>query len=379
MGKNDSDRDASVEEAVAAIKGSVQNMPVGSRIALVTLQGSMCPVTLAHLDSLEEARRFLLNVESKRQQVAERPKQLPVFDHVLGFLGANDDGHVAGKFGGRRASAGFMPLRDRMELVDLAIADYDWIVSCDNIWKCAQALLDEFPDRGIIWFEIDGADVVLRSRTWNRAWEGRRYACVGRPSEEGKDNGTEAVLRCLEEDGKGPGSDWYNEGSFLLLPELPDISSTKVREALRAQDTAALEGLVHPGVARWAAERNSGAAKAVTAAAASYELTQAAPTSSRMPLRRASACMVSGSLFGLWPRLDALRRSSVCGGGSRGGRARRAMACRDAEADVAVARPHLQASRLVAGIHCRGFAYAANGCPKAAVVTPMSARVFLGL
>ncbi|CAK0831688.1 unnamed protein product, partial [Prorocentrum cordatum] len=113
------------------------------RVALVTFQGSLCPVTLAHAQALREAAALLRDDDDEGFPApqAPRPRDLPVFDTVLGLVGLNDDEHVRAKLASRRSSAWFMLRRDRRLLVDMAIAGDDWIVSCDNVWSCAERFL----------------------------------------------------------------------------------------------------------------------------------------------------------------------------------------------------------------------------------------------
>eukprot|EP00931_Biecheleriopsis_adriatica_P050035 TRINITY_DN28959_c0_g1_i1.p1 TRINITY_DN28959_c0_g1~~TRINITY_DN28959_c0_g1_i1.p1 ORF type:complete len:363 (-),score=54.81 TRINITY_DN28959_c0_g1_i1:23-1081(-) len=253
--------DGDAEAAIAVLRRSLEAQPSKARIALVTFQGSMCPVTLAHVEAVLEARRLLLGKQNQHAETAPRPRELPIFDLVLAFIGINNDEHVSGKFGGARPSDGFMPANDRRMLVDLATSQYEWMTSCNNIWNAADKFIKDFPQRSIVWYELDGADVALRSRTWNKAWDGRRYACAGRIAAPGQDNGTEAVLRNMEADGKGVDSDWYQQGCYLLLPELPNISSSKARSALKEKNIAALSSLLHPEVATWALSQGPWASK----------------------------------------------------------------------------------------------------------------------
>lgn len=260
--------DEDIAASVDAARNMVSESPEKSRIGMVTLQGSMCPVTRAHVNAVLEARKMLLGRKSRLTQVAQRPKKLSKFDIVIGFIGVNEDDYVSSKLGGRTYSKGFLHADTRRELIDLATAKHDWIVSCNNIWKCAQELLDSFPKREISWYELDGADVALKSQTWNKAWKGRRYACVGRPADADMDNGTEAVIRSMEEADKGLASEWYHQGNYLILPELPAISSTKVRAAIQNKETAALKKLVHADVARCLLDSNFRASKLKTGSTA---------------------------------------------------------------------------------------------------------------
>lgn len=56
-------------------------------VAVVTLLGSLCPITLAHVQAFDEARKLLLLLDPKS---SARPTGLEHFDHILSFISANE-------------------------------------------------------------------------------------------------------------------------------------------------------------------------------------------------------------------------------------------------------------------------------------------------
>merc|ERR1719220_3234213 len=93
---------------------------------------------------------------------------------------------------------------------------------------------------------MNGADDVVKYGKWSWASRRARFITMGRPGY------TEGVVKGM----KGAGVD-PEQGYFILGPELPDISSTAVREALATGDRKALEGLLHPKVAEWCIEHGA--------------------------------------------------------------------------------------------------------------------------
>merc|ERR1719350_2370523 len=76
----------------------------------------------------------------------------------------------------------------------------------------------------------------------------------------GRPGYTEQVQEGMVKAGVDP-----DRGYFILGPELPDISSTAVREALVTGDRKALEDLLHPKVAEWCIEHGAFASSSVPA------------------------------------------------------------------------------------------------------------------
>ena len=135
---------------------------------------------------------------------------------------------------------------DRRMLVDFAVEDFAWICSSDNAWTEFDRLERRFPDLEFIHYEVDGADVAIKNRTWLHCSEGSRRVAMGRACADGEANPTQEIIALAQDDGVDLAA-----GLFIVGPELPDISSSRARAALRAGDAAALRGMLHPRVLAW--------------------------------------------------------------------------------------------------------------------------------
>ncbi len=69
---------------------------------------------------------------------------------------------------------------------------------------------------------------------------------MGRACSDGETNPTQEIIAMAQQDGIDIAA-----GRFIIGPELPDISSSRARIALRAGDLAALRGMLHPRVLEW--------------------------------------------------------------------------------------------------------------------------------
>ena len=136
--------------------------------------------------------------------------------------------------------------QSRRMLVDLAVEDIAWISSHRNAWASLAELQSSFPKLRFIHYEVDGADVALKNRTWRRCSEQSRRVAMGRACADGESNPTQEIIAMAQQDGIDIAA-----GRFIIGPELPDISSSRVRAALRAGDLAALRGMLHPRVLDW--------------------------------------------------------------------------------------------------------------------------------
>ena len=89
-------------------------------IAVVSMIGSMNPVTRARIRCYVEARDIML-----KENHNSRPPNLQEFKDCIGFVHLNPDAHLARKFGNND----FYDLEVRKELVNLAIKaeDLDWL------------------------------------------------------------------------------------------------------------------------------------------------------------------------------------------------------------------------------------------------------------
>ena len=110
------------------------DLPRGSRVAVVTMLGSLCPVTRAHVQTFVEARRLLLDA-------AARPQQMKPVVAVVGAAALNRDAHVRAKL----LPEPFIPLADRARLIGLATADLQWVVHVPSLLGLHDALRKAWP------------------------------------------------------------------------------------------------------------------------------------------------------------------------------------------------------------------------------------------
>jgi len=207
-------------------------LPKGSHVAVITMTGSCCPVTLAHIQCFVEARRILLG------EVAH-PGRMEHFEEVLGFLSLNSDGHVSSKLNEKRLP--YICYEDRAKLVQLATEDLPWMnFNRTREHAVVKVLATHWLDLDIVRFTLNGADDVLKYEKWKGCSANQRSIAMGRPGL------TERL--CVEVRQAGIDTE---KGWFILGPELPDISSTAVRKALGGGNMTALDGLLHPRVAQW--------------------------------------------------------------------------------------------------------------------------------
>lgn len=225
----------------------------GANVAVIVMVGSVCPITLGHIHCFVEARKIMLGQVLGLE--VQRPARLKHFDACLGLLFLNGDGHVRYKMLGKKAGEDlFLDLSERRQLAGIAMAEYDWLdhapVSCDRSDAWWQGLQERWPNVHFTRFDLNGADDVILHSKWNWATYDRPLITMKRPGY------TEQLRQGIE-------SAWpridLEEGLFVLGPELPDISSSRVRTLLgrvftgicSAQCRENLTSMVHPQVADW--------------------------------------------------------------------------------------------------------------------------------
>eukprot|EP00929_Paragymnodinium_shiwhaense_P062825 TRINITY_DN31382_c0_g1_i1.p1 TRINITY_DN31382_c0_g1~~TRINITY_DN31382_c0_g1_i1.p1 ORF type:complete len:923 (-),score=153.83 TRINITY_DN31382_c0_g1_i1:448-3216(-) len=209
------------------------SVPDGAKVAVVTLWGSLCPMTLGHLQCFVEARRLLL----ASPQEPGRPLRLEVFQECLGFVCLNDDAFVMHKL----KATGKRPLSfdDRAWLASLTVQGLDWL-QVDFDAESLRRLKADWPSLEFIEFMLNGADDAVKMQTWLYAGPRNRAITIGRPGY------TCAVVDGMREQGIDGAS-----GHFVLGPELEDISSSAVRAASERGDRRTLLSMLQPSVADW--------------------------------------------------------------------------------------------------------------------------------
>ena len=194
----------------------------GSKVAVITMTGSCCPITKAHVMAFEVARDFLIAKEAEEE-----------FQEVLGILCLNSDNHVWWKLS--QIGQEMIDWSNRIMLASLATEQIWWAgVSYIKERWAVQDFKEVWPSLKFIQYHMNGADDVLKYQKWTWAVEDERYITMGRPgfTEELKSLAPETKL-------------------FLIGPELPEISSSQVRAALREEDNDALDRFLHPAVKSW--------------------------------------------------------------------------------------------------------------------------------
>mmetsp|Transcript_70228 Transcript_70228/g.142160 ORF Transcript_70228/g.142160 Transcript_70228/m.142160 type:complete len:247 (-) Transcript_70228:18-758(-) len=225
----------------APILDELQDREEGSKIvAVVTMTGSCCPITDAHCMAFDCARELLLGTDERRPVAPE------TFGEVLGLLSLNGDKHVGEKL--RMKGLPAISYWDRAELTTLATSERPWMdFNPLREPHAVQALQHRWVNLRFIRYALNGADDVCKFQKWRGCTEHRRSITMGRPGF------TKQVI-----DGARRHGVPLDTGYFIVGPELPDISSTAVRQALQEEHgkppEEALErltGLLHPRVAAW--------------------------------------------------------------------------------------------------------------------------------
>jgi hypothetical protein len=211
-------------------------LPKGARVAVATLLGSLCPITLGHVQGFVEARALFLG-EAKHPG----PRGLEKFDHFLGYISLNGNGHVSRKL--QQKGEPSIGLDARRALVELAISELDYVgLEESEGMRCCE-LAKQFPHLQFVHFFMNGADDVLRYQKWRMASPQFRFITMGRKGD------TEKVVERASHAGVD-----LDAGHFVMGAELPDVSSTDARLALMRGDSASAARILNPAVLRWCEE-----------------------------------------------------------------------------------------------------------------------------
>ena len=226
--------------AVRTMAAELAALPPHATVAVVTMRGSLCPITLGHVRCFEEARKLFLGLGGAL------PTGVAPFAYVAGFVSLNPDHHLRAKFASKREKP--LGLSDRQTLVRVATAELAWLElsACSRTAGDIARLRQQFPHVSIEHFEMNGADDVVKYSKWTWAGPGKKMITMGRPGS------TPAVVQGMASVGIPAGG----SADFVLGPELPDISSTKLRAASKRGDRAELLTLCHPKVADWCLARD---------------------------------------------------------------------------------------------------------------------------
>ena len=208
----------------------------GTNVGVVTLLGSLCPVTRGHVQAFIEARRILLG-----EAGVTRPARLEPFGAVLGLISLNGSSYVDRKLAQKGEAS--LSAEKRLALVKMAAEELPWLSweSCRE-GETVGLLRQTHPHLHFVHFFMNGADDVVRYRKY-RVGPQHRMIVLGRPGYTAK------ALAGARQAGIDP-----DAGNFVMGPELPDISSSAAREALARGDRARAAALLHPAVLEWCEE-----------------------------------------------------------------------------------------------------------------------------
>lgn len=218
---------------MAKLHDALAEVEPGTRVGVVTLLGSLCPITRGHVQAFVEARRLLLGEEG-----AARPARLEPFGAVLGLISLNGAAYVERKLLEKGEAS--LSAADRLALVQMAVADQPWIATESREGESLGELRRTHPHLSFVHFTMNGADDVRRRRKYTWAGAEMRLITMGRPGD------TQAVVEAAERAGVD-----LDEGHFIMGPELPDISSSEARKTLARGDVAAAAQHLHPAVLDW--------------------------------------------------------------------------------------------------------------------------------
>ena len=239
LSTNIQNSDGSFQSVSEAVSSQLNRLKPDQAVAVVSMLGSFCPITLAHTQSFVEARHILLG-ESKFH-----PSKLMVFSEVLGFIALNGDSHVSAKLRAKGEEA--LNKKVRSKLVELATEDFPWLTFCylqgEQIVKRFSKL---WPHLQFIHFTMNGADDVVRYQKWLWASPTNRMITMGRRGF------TQQVLTGMRNCGLDP-----ETGEFIVGPQIMDISSSEVRSALRDGELSAVAKMLHPKVRLWLIQNHS--------------------------------------------------------------------------------------------------------------------------
>ena len=143
------------DSPMTKLDGILANVEPGSRVGVVTMLGSLCPVTLGHVQAFVEARRLLLG-----EAGVARPARLEPFSAVVGLISLNSDGSVGAKL--KKKGVASLSYEQRLGLVQMAVQEHPWLgwESCEG--KLLQELQRRHPRLVFEHFYMNGADDVLR-------------------------------------------------------------------------------------------------------------------------------------------------------------------------------------------------------------------------
>jgi hypothetical protein len=177
-------------------------LTAGTHVAVVTMTGSLCPITIAHVQGFVQARKLLLDDVGLN---ARRPARLESFGAVLGILSLNGDEFVDSKLAKKGERS--ISRSTRRKLAELAISEHAWLGTEDRAGSMIGHMQTRWPRLRFAHLSMNGADDVRKNEKWKHAGPRNRLLTLGRPGD------TEAVVKAAV----GAGID-LDAGHFIMGP-----------------------------------------------------------------------------------------------------------------------------------------------------------------
>jgi hypothetical protein len=257
-------------------------LPSGSRVAVLWLLGSLCPITRAHVLSLTEGRALLTGKPLERPLPLIAPGSPAPPRRAaacLALVRVNPDCFVDAKFERLREAPVCLKAEDRAALASAALVKHaSWARVLHPGGPGFMQALGELEARHrsleFAPYEVSGADDCLKYRKWRRPFARGWSLYVPLRSPDPCDALTVALVDAMQADAAyrrgapefaGPAGDLKDTSMpapslplslgtpphVVIGPGLPPYSSTEARAALRVGDTVALHALLPDEVASW--------------------------------------------------------------------------------------------------------------------------------
>ena len=227
---------------------TLNSLPPNSKVAILELVGSLCPIHKGHVDTLVESRKMILN--QQMQYPPPDPYNKPIlfndtqpFDYVIGIINQNPDSHVRSKMAEKDPENGeYIDVINRNLLSRMAVLDYDW---CLADYGVRNFTMGKYKNKlEFIKFEISGTDDSLKYQKHindgSYDEKNRLLIILRRDEKNPKDN--QKLLSSLETHGYNPD---IPDRLIVVGPMLPDISSSKIREALKTKNNIVLDTMLN--------------------------------------------------------------------------------------------------------------------------------------
>ena len=172
---SDSPLDSSLRDAMGPLEGckhdtelSLAGLPPGSQVAVITMLGSLCPITLGHVQGFIEARKALVGDS---------------FADAIGLIALYQDYQVASKLAATGQES--LCMADRAELVSIATSELPWLGYCSRSRRVIDQLRQRWPQLAFIEYSSNGADdvLIMKYEKWQYAAPNSRFITMGRPGD----------------------------------------------------------------------------------------------------------------------------------------------------------------------------------------------------